>query len=280
MIPMNRSLSEVVEILRKETGVDFSDYRPETIENQLRRRMEWLGIDEPRDYLHRLRTDRSEPARLVEDLLIRFSTFFRDPLVFETLAALVLPRLVAARRDCRALRIWSAGCGAGEEAYSIAILVYEALKREAADWSPLIFATDISVEGLRAAKAACYSRESLQQMKLKFIDRYFIEGPDGFKLLDFIRNMVRFSSEDLLAVSRFAPADSVFGGFDMVLCRNVLVYYHPDRQRQVMEKILRSLRPGGCLVLGDCEAATTRLPNGFRPVDACAGIFQKDGELK
>ncbi len=237
--------------------------------------MESLGIDDPRDYLHRLRTDPLEPARLVEDLLIRFSAFFRNPLVFETLAAQVLPRIIEDRRQSRDLRIWSAGCGAGEEAYSMAILVYEALRREPADWSPLIFATDISVEGLRAAKTACYSRESLHQTKLKFIDRYFTGRAEGLELAAHIRDMVRFSNEDLLSMSRFAPADSVFGGFDLVLCRNVLMYYRPDCQCQVMGKILRALRPGGCLVLGDCEAAAARLPRGFRPLETGAGIFMR-----
>jgi len=272
-------LQPVLAELQQARGVDLSGYRRATLKRRLAARMARLRLKNPGEYLQRLRSDPSECDRLIETIVIKVSSFFRDPLVFELLAYRVLPLIMARyRRDhTRQIRVWSAGCAAGEEAYSAAILLAQALEDEDYPWLPYICATDISPEALAAAQTGSYRRESFETTQLRVLDRFFRPTADGFAVIPEIRRMVHFSRDDLTSRHSFAPADSVFGSFDLVLCRNVLIYFSLDLQKRVQDKLYGALNPGGCLVLGMSESLPPEMEPRLIAVDRPHRIFQKPG---
>lgn len=272
-------LEAVLEELRRVRGLDLSDYRRATLERRLAARMANLRLKDPGEYLQRLRSDPSECDRLIETIVIKVSSFFRAPLVFELLAHRVLPLIMERHRreHTRQIRVWSAGCATGEEAYSGAILLAQALEDEDFPWLPYICATDISPEALAAAQTGSYRRESLETTLLGILDRFFRPTADGFEVIPEIRRMVHFSRHDLTSRHSFAPADSVFGSFDLVLCRNVLIYFSLDLQKRVQDKLYGALTPGGYLVLGMSESLSPEMESRLIAIDRPHRIFQKPG---
>lgn len=272
-------LEAVLEELRRARGLDLSDYRRSTLERRLAVRMARLRLKDPGEYLQRLRSDPSECDRLIEVILIKVSSFFRDPLVFEILAHRVLPLIMERHRreHTRQIRVWSAGCAAGEEAYSVAILLAQALEDEDFPWLPSICATDISSEALAAAQTGRYRRESLETTQLGILDRFFRPTAEGFGVIPEIRRMVHCSRDDLTSRHSMAPADSVFGSFDLVLCRNVLIYFSLELQKRVQDKLYRALNPGGYLVLGLAESLPPETVSRLIAFDRPHRIFQKPG---
>jgi chemotaxis protein methyltransferase CheR len=272
-------LEAVVGELRRSRGLDLGDYRRATLERRLATRMAKIRLNDPGDYLERLRSDPKECDRLIETIEIKVSSFFRDPLVFEFLAQRALPRIMERhRRSCtRQIRVWSAGCAAGEEAYSLAILLIQALEDEGSCLLPYICATDISAEALAAAQTGSYPRGSFATTQLEVLARFFKPTANGFAVTPEIRRLVHFSRDDLTSGKSRAPADSVFGSFDLVLCRNVLIYFSLDLQRRVLDKLYAALNPGGILVLGMSESLPPDLESQLIAMDRRHRVYQKPG---
>jgi len=236
-----------------------------------------LGIEEASEYLKYLRADPSEYERLIDALTIKVSSFFRNPIVFEIIAQRILPQIIKRNKhdEVCEIRVWSAGCADGEEAYSIAILICEAVLMETARCHPYIFATDISRDALNVAEKGIYRRKSLGTTKLDIFDRYFTDRGDTYEVLPFVRKTVRFSRDDLSSKNRIAPADSVFGDFDLVLCRNVLIYFSPELQKRVCDKLYKTLNKGGFLILGDSESPDPDTERNLITIDSRSRIYQK-----
>jgi len=272
-------LPPVLAELRQARGLDLSGYRRATLKRRLAARMARLRLKDPGEYLQRLRSDPLECDRLIETIVIKVSSFFRDPIVFELLARRILPSIMARhRRDhTRQIRVWSAGCAAGEEAYSVAILLAQALEDEDFPWLPYICATDISAEALAAAQTGSYRRESLETTQLGVLEHFFQPTAEGFEVIPEIRRMVHFSRDDLTSRLSLAPADSVFGSFDLVLCRNVLIYFSLDLQKRVQDKLYGALNTGGYMVLGMSESLPPEMAPRLIAVDRAHRIFQKPG---
>jgi len=197
--------------------------------------------------------------------------------VFELLAQYVLPAILKHKHStgCRDVRIWSAGCAGGQEAYSLAALLHRALEDELPQWRPLIFGTDIDNAALAAAAAGVYRREDFRFTQLGILDRYFHRRDGGYAVGEELRRLVRFSRDDLTRPDRVAPVDSVFGGFDLVLCRNLLIYLTQPKQREVMAKLYRSLVPGGYLILGDAESLPESFEHRLAAFDVRNRIFSR-----
>jgi len=273
---MEEVLDAVLDFLHRSKGMDLRGYRRSTLLRRLQIRINRLGLA-PQNYPELLRRDEEESAALLEAIAINVSNFFRDPMVFENLAQRVLPELIERKRRRRRLelRIWSAGCASGEEAYSLAILLHRALGQELADWSVHVFATDRSAAALRLAEKGIYPESRLEEVRFGMLKRYFEPGPGGYRLRDELRRLVCFSEDDLTAGGRFAPSESLFGGFDLILCRNVLIYFNPELQDHVFSRLLRSLGDGGYLVLGSSESPNARVEKSLRVQDSKNRIYQK-----
>ena len=286
---MNPEYQRILTVLNQQRGIDFSGYRPGMIERRIRLRMQTVGRTEPGAYHAMLGDNPGELDKLLDCLTIKVSRFFRNPLVFEYLARHVLPCLVQGKKQGkdRSIRLWSAGCSLGEEAYSLAIVMRELQRQEKLPESPVIFGTDIDASALQQAGKGLYAAESLQEVKLGLLKRYFdpveaqkpetLVGPDAarFRISPEIRELVFFSQYDILSPGTWAPPESVYGGFDLICCRNVLIYFEAEQQQRVFDKLYQALIPGGFLVLGESEAPPREYEDRFiRHTDSCR-IYRK-----
>ncbi len=268
----SQQIDSILRAVLESIGTDLTGYRRPVLFRRISDRLARLGTDAD-EYMSICRINPDECRDLVSAIAINVSSFFRNPVVFEVLAQSVLPRLAQEKDE---LRIWSAGCAAGEEVYSIAILIQEELKRSKnTRTQPMIFATDIDRDVLKNAGMASYPRESLKDAKLGVVDSYFKSMGSGFKLCAEVKKTVHFSVDDLLSQRAGAPAESVYGSFDLILCRNVLIYFSSKHQKQVLHRLYNSLAKGGYLVLGDSETICRDLKSRLKTIDARNNIYQK-----
>ena len=258
---MDDTLSEILKAVKQRKGVDFSRYRHETVARGVANRMAARGCESAVAYLPHVGYEPEECEAFLAELAINVSSFFRNPMVYEILGQRLIPELLEEKRreGRREVWVWSAGCAMGEEPYSVAILLHEAIQADNSRWTVHVFATDINEKVLDYARSGIYPEERLQDAKMGIVLKYFSTCPGGYELASEIRNRVVFSRDDLTSPALAAPADSVFGAFDLVLCRNVLIYMDSDLAGDVYRKLHRSLNPGGYLVLGEAETLAPEL---------------------
>ncbi len=265
--PLQALLAQV----RQQSGIDFSRYKRPTILRRLQRRMVATGSSQLSDYTLHLAHHPEEYAQLIASFLISVTEFFRDASLFAVLRERVLPDLIAdARMRGNVLRIWSAGCATGEEAYSLAILVAEALGAEIEQFSVQIFATDLDEEAVAFARRGLYSAASLASVPQLTRLRHFTARDGSYEIAPRIRGTVTFGQHDL---GQRAP----FPRIDLVLCRNVLIYFTPDLQRRVLLLFAFALRDGGYLALGKAESAQL-LATHFASADERVKLYRRHGE--
>ena len=272
-------MANVMAALKTLRGLDLSGYRPGTLQRRVAARMLRAKATDIDEYARQLHLDPDECDRLISTIAIKVSSFFRDPIVFELTARKLLSDIIQRNRRSGApggdIRVWSAGCATGEEAWSLAILLHQALKGEGNDWTVQIFATDLDPNALATAEIGTYPRERFKDVKLGVLDQYFIADEDGYRVRPFLRRIVRFSRDDLVSTQRHAPAESVFGTFDLIFCRNVLIYYSRDEQDHMFRRLHRSLAQRGYLVLGNAEGLNTEMESKLQTIDRMNRIYRK-----
>lgn len=241
------NFAALLERIRERSGIDFSAYKTATIVRRLRGRMGATGHSTVADYAKQLENDGEEYARLISSLLIKVTEFFRDPKVFEYLRDQTLPALIKeARQHDRQLRVWSAGCSTGEEAYSLAITLLEAMDDKADPVDVRVFATDIDSAAIAFARRGLYAPAALQNVPASIRARYFVKSDGGYEIVKSLRSQMIFGEHDL-------GARAPFPRIDLILCRNVLIYFTVPMQRATLETFSLSLRDNGRLVLGPSE---------------------------
>ena len=264
----HQELSGLLKRIHERSGIDFGSYKPATIQRRLHGRMAATSRPTLAEYGAYLETNPEEYARLVNSLLIKVTEFFRDPKLFQYLRDHVLPELIAeARREQRELRLWSAGCSTGEEAYSLAIVVAEALGEDRPWPEVRIFATDIDRQAIAFARRGVYPPAALKGLPAGARDRYFVKSDGGFEVAKRLRALMVFGEHDL---GERAP----FPRIDLLLCRNVLIYFAVPMQRVALETFAFSLRPGGRLALGTSESVMS-LPEPFEEENARLRVFRR-----
>ena len=240
-------LRAILEQVGRQASMDFRQYKSSTILRRIGRRMAVTHNRTMRDYVEYLRTYPEEVGELVKAFLINVTQFFRDPNAFAYLKSEILPKLIAqARERDRSLRFWTAGCATGEEPYSLAMLVADLLGAELPEWSVKIFATDLDEAAVNFARRGLYSENLLKGIPAEYRERFFERVDHGYRISKTLRQMIIFGQQDL---SRSAP----FPRIDLVLCRNVLIYFIPELQDYVLNQFAFSLSPGGYLFLGKAE---------------------------
>lgn len=261
-------LAGILDLVRARAGLDFAGYRPATLLRRIRNRMILLGVRTLPEYLARLRDAPDESDALIERLTIKVSTFFRDAEAFAEVRAAV----EAQRRARAGLRVWSAGCGHGEEPYSLAILLEEL--GDPAD-HPSVVATDVDPAALRLAQQGRYGPAAVENVGAERRERFFRTSGGGALCVDpGLRRRVDFRLHDLASAS--APP----GGepFDLVACRNVLIYFAPALQRRVLRLLVDALEPGGVLCLGEAEWPDDETLARLTPVHRGARLFRRAAE--
>jgi len=252
-------------LLRERVGLVLGVDKTRLVESRLVPLARRQGLEGLGDLFRALRQRRED--RLVNDVAEAVaptdSAFFRDPEVWEALRTKVLPDLLVARAGTKRLRFWSAGCAAGQEPYSLAMLLAEA-GQALAGWRAEIVATDLCRDVLEKARSGLYSQFEVQRgLPIRALMRHFVKVGEMWQVASALRGMVRFERVNLVD----DPAR--LGAFDAVLCRNVLGAFDPQLRDAVLERLARLLPADGYLVLGAGEAAGTR----FRSVDGAPGVF-------
>ncbi len=255
--------------VRERTGLDFSAYKRATIVRRLQRRMAAAGAATLPDYRRYMERHPEELQRLVASFLIKVTEFFRDPELFTYLRDQVLPGLISEARERGELRIWSAGCATGEEAYSLAMLVSDLLAGDAEELPVRIFATDVASDAVEFARRGIYTQAALQGLPPELIARHFTSVDGAFEVRKQVRSLVVFGEHDL---ANRAP----FPRIDLVFCRNVLIYFTPELQRRALQLFAYSLRQGGYLALGKAETVSP-LPDFFSLEQPRLKIFRRAG---
>lgn len=259
------------------TGIQLDSYNPEFLINRIKERMLSLGIERQSDYLERLKTFPGEAEILLHTIGINVSKFFRNPLIYEIFEHHILPNLLwrKTKEADKSIRIWSAGCACGEEPYSIAILLHSLLYNQLDDWQINIFGTDINSQSLTQAANGLYDTTRLSETKFGYLQSYFTPDGSKYRIKSTIRNMVNFSLEDLATKQRVAPAESIYGEFDLVFCRNVMIYFNEKTRKEILNKIVHTLCSNGLLVLGESEGLLSDEMVSFTEVDRKNRIFKK-----
>lgn len=272
-----KQLDEIMATLRRRQGLDISCYDRSFLEKSIENRRKAAVGETPATYLERLAEDDVEAEAFSRSLGITYSEFFRDPFVFALLEQRILPGLVAAKEKSGRgeIRVWSAGCAAGQEAWSVAILLEELTAARDPPLAYRIFATDLSEPDLALARSGVYNATAVGNIRLRHLNRCFSRQGDAFAIAAPIRTRVDFSLYDLLDASTVCPPVSIYGGFDLVFCCNVLLYYCPETQHLILDKIQRSLAPGGYLLTGETERQIVGSAGGFYAVASPANVFRK-----
>jgi len=252
-------LDQIRTLIEHRSAILLDASRERFFSTRLREYLEEKGLASGTDLLAHVRGSSIEYEALLERLLTQETSFFRYPAVFEALEKRILPEVQERKfwENPRTLRIWSAGCSTGEEPYSVAITVAEALKFAEA-WEIEILATDIRRRALRHAERGVYSKRSLQNVSLGQVDTHFTNIKSGFQVKPRIRRMISFAQMNLV--------ESVYvGKIDCIFCMNVLMYFSEERRLGILRRFYDALEPGGYFLLGHSETLTN-VPVKFEPI--------------
>ena len=260
-------LSRIFAILRGETKVDFSLYRGTTIRRRIERRLLLTHVASLEDYVAMLHRNPKEVRALYDDLLITVTAFFREPANYEALATRIFPQILKHKNAETPVRIWVPGCATGEEVYSLAIVLFEALQGIAAPPPIQIFGTDVSDNAIEKARAATYLENAMVNVSPERMRAFFRKVDRGYQVSKRLRDVCVFARQNV-------ASDPPFSNIDLLSCRNLLIYLEPTLQRRVLPLFHYALNPHGYLVLGSAE--TLGLSSDlFNPIDKSHRIFVK-----
>lgn len=256
--------------------LDISMYETSFLEKAMEVRMSALASKTTEDYLQLMEHVPEESIEMIDQLSNSYSEFFRSPLTFTYLEQIILPAIVAEKQKNqeKEIRIWSAACASGQEAYSMAILFEEIIHRLKKPVSLHIFATDNNAVQLANAQRGIYPMAAVNKVSLKRINTYFTQQGEYFIVDNELKKYIDFSIFDLLGEERNCPPASIYGNFDLVFCSNLLFYYNPSCRQRILDKAGNCLALGGYLVTGDAERGMVK-ENNYREVFPNSGIFQK-----
>jgi len=265
--PSAQDLAMITAIVAHHTTVDFSEYKAPTMLRRIQRRMAVLGLATASQYIARLEQSDGESQLLQHEMLIGVTRFFRDPEAFEAVRTRILPQLVERASEKDPIRIWVAGCSTGEEVYSLAMMVAEALERAGKRMDLRLFATDLDKAALATASAGIYDREQLGRIPPAWLDRYFTAHEHRLQIVDSLRDLVIFAPHNMVR-------DAPFHRIDLISCRNVLIYLRPEVQQRLLSTFHFALQPQGHLLLGRSEQVG-EMASLLHLVDPAEKIYRK-----
>ncbi|HEY5949145.1 MAG TPA: chemotaxis protein CheB, partial [Kofleriaceae bacterium] len=261
------SMDAVLRLLRDNFGIDFSLYKMTTVGRRIQRRVELLHLPGLPEYVEQLMMEPEELNRLYQDLLIGVTQFFRDPAAFEALEREVIPKVLEQVKPDEELRVWIAGCATGEEAYSLAMLFWEAFKVRDRAMRLKILATDVHQRSLDYASAGVYGEEQLAHVSARRLEHFFTKRSSGYQISQELRQLIVFARHNV-------TKDPPFTKMHFISCRNMLIYLQPQAQRTVLSLFHFGLAPAGTLFLGASETPGA-LSDEFSIVDDHWKIYRK-----
>jgi two-component system, chemotaxis family, CheB/CheR fusion protein len=267
------TLQDIVALLQQRTRHDFSLYKPSTLHRRIERRLMIHRIATLAEYAEFLAHNPQEADLLFKELLIGVTRFFRDPAVWQYLSETALPELLARRKTQESLRAWVVGCSTGEEAYSLAMVFSDAIRRmpRHRDFAVQIFASDLASDAIATARRGRYPLSIRNDVPPEMLAHYFSVHDTYFEIKQGIRDMVLFAQHNVVL-------DPPFTKLDLIACRNLLIYFDPMLQRRLLPLFHYSLRPGGLLLLGSSETVG-RLTSLFAPIQSKLRLYLRQDDV-
>ncbi len=261
----NAAFQKIKRLLTDSGSVNCSGYRDEYLKRRFEIRLLATGANTYARYMIYLKKHPDEFTNLLNDLTINYTTFFRDTDVYIYLERVLLPTLFKSKNP---VRIWSAGCATGEEPYSLAILAHKLLGVALGNPSVAIFASDVDKDALSKAAQGEYQYRQLGPLGQPLIERYFTKEGEKFRIKDFVKRLIHFEQFDLMR-------PSLRQNLDLILCRNVMIYFSRESQQQIHMGFYNSLREGGYFITGKSEILTGEPAKKFLQIDFSTRVYQK-----
>jgi two-component system CheB/CheR fusion protein len=262
-----REFEALLEYLKHNRGFDFTGYKRSSLQRRVGKRMQQLKVEQCSDYLDYLEVHPEEFSQLFNIILINVTAFFRDAAAWDFLSREVIPQIVAAKGKNDAIRVWSAGCASGEEAYTLAMVLAETLGAGDFRRRVKIYATDVDEEALAQARLASYSAAAVRPISPELRDKYFEQVRDRYVFRSDLRRTVIFGRHDLLQ-------DAPISRLDLLVCRNTLMYFNAEAQSRILARLHFALSKHGFIFLGKAEMLLTHA-NLFTPLSLKHRIFTK-----
>ncbi len=257
----------LLEYLQRSRGFDFTGYKRTSLIRRVSKRMETVGVRDYTDYVDYLEVHPEEFGELFNTILINVTNFFRDKPAWDFLAQEVIPKILQDKEPKESIRAWCAGVASGEEAYTLAIQLAEAMGPEDYAARAKIYATDADEESLNQARQASYTEEDLEAVPVEWRSRYFERINNRFVFRADLRRSIIFGRHDLIQ-------DAPISRLDLLICRNTLMYFNLETQSRILTRFHFALNDGGFLFLGKAEMLLTH-PDLFSPIDLRYRIFSK-----
>ncbi len=270
---MREALFRITGVMKTKYGKDISAYDPAFLIKSVEKRVLATGVCGADAYGHYLLDNAAEAKAFFDSLHITYSQFFREPLTFALLEQYVLPTIVAGKPEGSEVRVWSAGCAGGQEAYSVAMLLSDMALNGGTDIRYRIIATDICEASLALGRGGIYEQSAMQDIRDKHLKRYFTRQDGMYRISPRLLRNVSFSHYDLLDTATLNPPESIFGDFDIVLCCNLLIYYTDELQRFIVQKLKSAVAKGGYLITGEAERSLVEKASKLKTVSIPPAVF-------
>lgn len=266
----DNELQFLLDKLRRNKGVDFSLYRQGTLIRRIASRLRLTGCADYLEYIAYLNRCPEEYDRLLEEITVNVTEFLRNPEIFAAIGKIILPQILKGRQQDpgRSIRVWCAGTSYGEEVYSIAMLFLEAASNKAADFKVKIYGTDIDPNCIERARVGLYEPRQLKEVNSVLLKKYFLKDGENYQVKDEVKQLTEFKTHDL-------ASDQPLINLDLILCRNVVIYFTRPLQEFVYSLFLKGLNKGGFLVLGKVETLWGYAQKYFEPFDNRERIYRK-----
>ncbi len=260
-------LRRIFDRVHEHNKIDLRSYKLSTVERRIQHRMGILGITRLEDYVDYFMVQQEEQDLLVDDISIGVTQFFRNAEVWNILGAQIIERMLLDTTPEEVIRVWVPGCSTGEEAYTISILFEEAMERIGEQRDVRIFASDIDRVAIRQAGLGRYTQHIEQDLPKGILEKYFVREDEFYLATERIRKRVVFAAHNLLE-------DPPFSNMDLVTCRNLLIYFQANAQKDILSFLHFAMKPTGYLLLGEAET-TSNLPDYFVEVDHSLHLYQR-----
>lgn len=273
---MKAKSKQIALILAQEHQIDVSKYDESFLSKSILNRMESIECKTAEEYIDFIALNKKEGQQLSDSLRNNYSTFFRNPLTFSVLERIVLPLLKQKKKGekKKEIRIWSAACAAGQEAYSIAMLLEEGKNEEGEKLNYRIFATDQCKAQLVEAQKGQFAEADLNNLSLKRAKQWFKKNGENYTINQELKKNIDFSEFDLFSEQFSSPPASIFGNFDLVICANLLFYYRPEYRNIILKKVGSCLTNDGYLITGEAEREIINNA-GYKELVSQSAVFKK-----
>jgi two-component system CheB/CheR fusion protein len=268
----NADFEALLEYIKHSRGFDFTGYKRSSLMRRVNRRMQIVNIEDYINYLDYLEVNSEEFNQLFNTLLINVTAFFRDRSAWDYICSEILPRIVASKEPNEPIRVWSAACASGEEAYTVAIAIAEIIGFDQFRERVKIYATDVDEEALSKARQAVYLEKDIGGLSSEQLEKYFEQSEDRYSFRKELRRSMIFGRNDLVQ-------DAPISKIDLLICRNALMYFNAETQARILSRFHFALKEGGFLFLGKAEMLLTHTDT-FTPIDLKRRVFTKVSKLK